>query len=271
MRTDKTFAHTEDDWQSIKASLVRVDIDADAVTVPDRWWAHPDPAAALVAEPQLIGEKKQWVMLVKRPLREQLQELAADYRGLAVQRKQGDLLMPRQRKALNKLEAACAMLDAETLLFSPYTAGAREALTAVLAKVKKSLTPRQEAGEIQEKLKKLKPARAALELLQFIPETAVAREALTSLIAHVERKRDRLMAAGSRRGVNLYKVHIEYWGKLVLLWQAITLGQTARQRERGLNRFLLACSAPAFPEVTSKSNIKNFIKNFRRKLPFDQA
>src|SRR5262249_36506839 len=48
------FAYSEADWQKIKASLARVGIDADAVTVPDRWWAYPDPAAALVAEPELI-------------------------------------------------------------------------------------------------------------------------------------------------------------------------------------------------------------------------
>jgi hypothetical protein len=66
---DKTFAYSEADWQGIKASLDRVGIDADAVTIGDRWWAQPDPAAALAAAPQ-------------RPLREQLRELAADHSGL---------------------------------------------------------------------------------------------------------------------------------------------------------------------------------------------
>src|SRR5262249_53296338 len=150
---------------------------ADAVTVPDRWWAHPDPAAALVAEPQQIGEKKHWV-LVKRPLREQLQELAADYRGLAAYRKQGD-----------------------------------------------SLTPRQEAAEIQEILNKLEAARAALNsrLLDFIPQTAVgpepqtavAREALTVIIDKAKRHVDKLTAEGSRSSVNARKVHIEYWDALL--------------------------------------------------------
>src|SRR6516164_921688 len=124
VRPDK-FAYSEADWQKIKASLARVGIDADAVTVPDRWWAHPDPAAALVAEPQLIDfEKKQWVMLAKRPLREQLQELAADYRGLAAHSNQGDSLTPRQEAAeiqeiLNKLEAARAALNSRLLDFIP--------------------------------------------------------------------------------------------------------------------------------------------------------
>src|SRR6516165_5596085 len=124
---DKTFAYSEADWQSIKVSLDRIGIDADAVTVPDRYWAHPDPAAALVAEPELIGKKIQGVILVKRPLREQLQELAGDYLGLAEFIKQGKALTPRQeaaeiREALSKLEAARATLDnSMTFLFSPHS------------------------------------------------------------------------------------------------------------------------------------------------------
>ena len=200
--TDKTFAYSEADWQSIKTSLDRIGIDADAMTVGDRWWAQPDPAAALAAEP-------------KRPLREQLQELAADYRGLAAYSKQGD-----------------------------------------------SLTPLQEADKIQEKLKKLEPARAALDswLLQFIPQTAVAREALTVVIAKAKRHVDKLTAEGSRSSVNARKVHIQYWGMLMLLWQAITADQNRQQRERGLNLFLLACSTPAFPQKTSKSRLNDFCK-----------
>jgi len=82
-----------------------------------------------VAEPQQIGEKKHWV-LVKRPLREQLQELAGDHLGLV---ELGKSLTPQQRKALNNLKAACVRLNTERLLlFSPHTAGAREALAAVL-------------------------------------------------------------------------------------------------------------------------------------------
>jgi hypothetical protein len=198
--TDKTFAYSEADWQKIKASLARVGIDADVVTVGDRWWAQPDPAAVLVAKPQ-------------RPLREQLQELAADYRGLAAYCKQGH-----------------------------------------------SLTPLQAAAELRKKLMKLEPARAALDsrLLVFIPQTEVAREVLTVVIAKAKRHAERLMAEGSQSKLNARKVHIEYWGQLVLLWQAITADQNRRQRERGLNPFLLACSAPAFPEATSKTRVNDF-------------
>src|SRR5215831_2068498 len=88
VRTDKTFAYSEADWQKIKASLARVGIDADAVAVGDRWWAQPDPAAALMAEP-------------RRPLLEQLQEMAGDHLGLV---ELGKSLTPQQRKALNNLK-----------------------------------------------------------------------------------------------------------------------------------------------------------------------
>src|SRR6516225_374386 len=117
-------------------------IDADAVTVPDRWWAHPDPAAALVAEPQLIGKKIQGVILVKRPLREQLQELAGDYLGLAEFIKQGKALTPRQeaaeiREALNKfarpLAAALALDNSLTFSFSPHREDVSKALAPFIA------------------------------------------------------------------------------------------------------------------------------------------
>ena len=202
--TDKAFAYSEDDWRKIEASLARVGIDADAMMVGpgDRWWALPDPAAALAAKPQ-------------RPLREQLRELAAYYRGLATFSKRGG-----------------------------------------------SLTPWQEAVEIRKKLNKLEPARAALgsRLLLFIPEAADAREALTVVIAKAKRHVDKLTAEGSQSKLNARKVHIEYWGELMRLWQAITADQNRRQRERGLNPFLLACSTPAFPKVTSKSSVNGFCK-----------
>ena len=205
--TDKTFVYSNAEWQSIKTSLDRIGIDADTMTVGDRWWAQPDPSAALAAGP-------------KQSLREQLRELAADYRGLAAYSKRGH-----------------------------------------------SLTPLQEADEIGEKLKKLEPARAALDsrLLQFIPQTAAAREALAVVIAKAKRHVDKLRAEGSRSSVNARKAHILYWGMLMLLWQATTANQNRRQRERSLNPFLLACSTPAFPEETSKSRVNDFCKKRRKR------
>src|SRR5262245_28451958 len=61
----KTFAYSDAEWRKIKDILACVGIDADAMTIGDEWWAQPT-AAALVAEP-------------RRPLREQLQGLAAEF------------------------------------------------------------------------------------------------------------------------------------------------------------------------------------------------
>ena len=246
VRADKTFGYSDADRQSIKASLARVGIDADAETVGERWWVQSNPEAALVAEP-------------RRPLLEQLQEMAGDHLGLV---ELGKSLTPQQRKALNNLKTACVRLNTERLLlFSPHTAGAREALAAVLDKARKPLTPRQEAGELREMLKELQLARAALELLpQFTPETAVAREALTPLIAHVERHHDKCMAEGSWGRFSAHKVHIEYWGRLVLLWQTITRAGAPSQRPRkeALGQFLLACTKPAFSEPMLRSSSSGF-------------
>src|SRR5262249_54447703 len=84
----KHFAYSDPDRQSIKASFTLVGIDADAETVGERWWAQSNPAAALVAEP-------------RRPLLEQLQEMAGDHLGLV---ELGKSLTPQQRKALNNLK-----------------------------------------------------------------------------------------------------------------------------------------------------------------------
>ena len=80
------------------------------------------------------------------------------------------------------------------------------------------------------------------------------------IIDKAKRHVDRLTAEGSRSSVNARKVHIEYWDALVLLWQAIAANRNRRQRERNLNPFLLACSTPAFPKVTSKSRVNDFCK-----------
>src|SRR5262249_1716358 len=113
----KTFSYSDADRQSIKASFTLVGIDGGGETVGERWWAQSNPEAALVAEP-------------RRLLLEQLQEMAGDYLGLV---ELGKSLTPQQRKALNNLKTACVRLNTERLLlFSPHTAGAREALAAVL-------------------------------------------------------------------------------------------------------------------------------------------
>ena len=124
---DRTFAYSDTDWQKIKLSLDRVDINADAVTVGDRYWAQPYPATALTAAPQ-------------RPLREQLQELAADYRGLS---HWDGSLTPKQEAAkiqrvLHTLERARLALTSSGVGFISYeSGGVREAVGALIAKAER--------------------------------------------------------------------------------------------------------------------------------------
>ena len=150
--TDKTFAFSDADWQRIVASLAPVGIDADAISVREDWWAHRD----LMAEP-------------RRPLREQLQNCVACYRGRAVCRKHGDFLTPRQeaaeiQEAVKTLEAARVALGSPTLLLIPDTEGTCEALDRHIADAKRKcdrlmatkspsrLNARKEYSECWEKL-----------------------------------------------------------------------------------------------------------------------
>lgn len=202
---DRTFAYSDADWRKIKASLALVDIDADAVTVGDQWWAQFDPETALTTAP-------------RRPLREQLQALAADYRGLWSWHKERRSLTPKQeavkiRIALNALEVAHDKLNSSRVGFISY-----------------------EGGD--------------------------AREAMTALIAKTKRHLNTLNAMGSRSSANARKVHIIYWGKLVLLWQTIIRTGTSRlgrgQRKEALSQFLLVCSGPALPEEMQRSSPSGF-------------
>jgi hypothetical protein len=203
---DRTFAYSDADWRKIKASLALVGVDADAVTVGDQWWARPD------SKKELITTASQ------RPLREQLQEMAADYRGLWSWRKKG-----------------------------------------------RSLTPKQEAVEIRTVLDALEVAHDKLNSsrVSFIRHAGgEVREALTVVIAKAKRHVDLLTAEGSRSSDNAHKVHIAYWGELVLLWQTIIRTGTSRlgrrQPKEALGQFLLVCSEPAFPEEMQGSSPSGF-------------
>jgi hypothetical protein len=156
--TDKAFAFSDADWQRIVASLAPVGIDADAITVREDWWA---PADAIAVREDLMAEPR-------RPLREQLQNCVACYRGRAVCRKHGDFLTPRQeaaeiREAVKTLEVARDTLGSATLLFID-TAGTCEALDRHIADAKRKcdrlmatkspsrLNARKEYSECWEKL-----------------------------------------------------------------------------------------------------------------------
>src|SRR5262249_18297480 len=106
-----------------------------------------------------------------------------------------------------------------------------------------------------------------------------AREAITTIIANTKRRLKKLNAEGSSSSKNARKVHIEYWGKLMLLWQTIIRNRTSqlprRQRNEALSQFLLACSEPAFPEEMQRSSpsssrpptTKSRIASFLKKTP----
>jgi hypothetical protein len=188
---DRTFAYSDADWLKIKQSLKwHSGIDADAVTIGDRWWARSDPTTAITAAP-------------RRQLREQLEALASDYHALSRWRREGH-----------------------------------------------SLTPKQEAAKIQKVLNAFKRARPAIDSLMYI------RETMNVFIARLERHRNKLLALGNRSSANARKVHIEYWGELVVLRRAIAAGKNPQGVP--LNHFLYVCSLPVFPETT-RGRIRSFI------------
>ena len=123
----KTFAYSDAEWQKIKNILAPLDIDADAMTIGDLWWAQ-STAAALVAEP-------------RRPLREQLQGLAAEFLGLVEFYKQGAprALTPWQeaaeiREALRQARGFRATLDNTlTFSFSPHREEVSKPLALLIA------------------------------------------------------------------------------------------------------------------------------------------
>jgi len=136
----KTFAYSDAEWQKIKNILAHLDIDADAMTIGDLWWAQAclllvdrelqlsHAAAALVAEP-------------RRPLREQLQGLAAEFLGLVEFYKQGapGALTPWQeaaeiREALKQARGFRATLDNTlTFSFSPHREEVSKPLALLIA------------------------------------------------------------------------------------------------------------------------------------------
>jgi hypothetical protein len=213
-RPDRTFAYSDANWKEIESCLAQLDIDADTLTVGDRWWAQPYPATALLASPQ-------------RPLREQLQEMAADYRGLSRWRKEGYSLTPKQeaaeiQKALNALDRAYRTLNSSRVGIVYFDLRAWPPVD--------HNKPGYEAG--------------------------AACAAMRALTIKLKRYHDKLTALGHRSGANARKVHIEYWGELVVLWKAITAGQEPRG---GLSHFLFVCSSPTFPEETTQDHIRNFL------------
>jgi len=202
---DRTFAYSDADWRKIKASLVLVGIDADAVTVGDQWWAQPEPETALTTAP-------------RRPLREQLQALAADYRGLGSWQKKGRSLTPKQEAVkigivLKALELAHDKLSSSGVGFIQNEGSdVRETMTAFIAKTKRKLKRLNAEGSSSSK----NAGKVHIEywdILVFLWRTII------------------------RNGTS-------------------QLGR--RQRKEALCQFLLACSEPAFPEEMQRSSPSSF-------------
>ena len=113
--------------------LARAGIDADTATVGDRWWAQPYPVAALLAPPQ-------------RPLREQLQELASDYRqlwrGLTPKQEADEI-----QTVLDTLVHARVTLNSSKVGFVAYESdGVREAVDAFTVKAERHIARLRAAG-----------------------------------------------------------------------------------------------------------------------------
>jgi hypothetical protein len=216
---DRKFAYSDADWQKIKASLAGVGIDADAVTVGDRWWARPDPKTALTRAS-------------RRPLREQLQALAADYLGLWSWRANARSLTLNQERDRTQ-EVLDVLKRAQDVLESPPRVG-------FVCRV---------AGDL--------PGR----LGALIDKIERHRDMLEDAIKGKPHFRLETATSGSSGSSdNARRVHSEYWNKLVLLWQTIT----RRKRQRGLTEFLRACSKPAFKDQTTEQSVRSFLARMRQ-------
>jgi hypothetical protein len=212
---DRKFAYSDADWQKIKASLAGAGVDADAVTVGDCWWARPDPKKALTTAP-------------RRPLREQLQALAADYLGLWSWRANACSLTLKQELARTQEVLDVLKRTQDVLVEAPRVGFVCRA-----------------AGDL--------PGR----LGTLIDKIDRHRDMLEDAVRGKPRFRLEAAATGGSSGSsdNARKAHTEYWDKLVLLWQTIT----HRKRQRGLTEFLRACSKPAFKDQTTEGSVRSFL------------
>jgi hypothetical protein len=215
---DTTFAYGDSDWQKIKASLAGVD--ADAVKVGDRWWAQPCPRTALTRKP-------------KRLLREQLQEMAADYLGLWSWRANAWSLTLKQELARTQ-EASDVLKRAQD----------------VLVKVPRVGAVSRAAGDLPGQLGAL------------IDKIDRHCDMLEDAVRGKPHFRLEAAATGGSGGSsdNARKAHTEYWDKLVLMWQTIT----HRKQQRGLTKFLHACSKPAFKDQTTENGVRSFLARMRQ-------
>jgi hypothetical protein len=85
---------------------------------------------------------------------------------------------------------------------------------------------------------------------------ARARADLSALVGALECCRDELMGIDSR-GKHFQSMHIQFWKEATHVWCD---NVKAKWRGKHLERFLISCSKPFFPEATTGGAISAFIE-----------
>jgi len=111
-----------------------------------------------------------------------------------------------------------------------------------------------------------KPEGDPLTRLKRFPELAEPAShleaALRAFTAELERCRKVVAAGGDGRGKGNATVHRLFWKELVDVWRA-NLGKDIHwgMRTNHLESFIIACSGPFFPEETTDTAVRNFVKD----------
>ena len=113
----------------------------------------------------------------------------------------------------------------------------------------------------------MRQAAASLEAAHAIfaryldTEVDAIDDELMPVIAKTRHRLDRLVEKGGRRA-NARKPHVEFWGRLALLWQQMKVEHppTRQPLQKDLIEFLRACSSATFPAAAAtKHALRNFI------------
>jgi hypothetical protein len=184
------------------------------------------------------------------------------------------------RRIKDSLRAVGINADQMTLRMLNGDIPLREALpyaawTCALMKSKAHIPlPSEQANDLKAMIDRLRETLELLEPMRLyfrdysvyksIPFEPVRRE-LAKLIADLEHRRQALMASGSHRGKNTRKPVTEFWHGLTEEWLRLE-PQAGHARRRHLQRFLLACADPFFPNVTNKA-AATFVDRCLSKVP----
>jgi hypothetical protein len=134
-------------------------------------------------------------------------------------------------------------------------------------------TPSEQADDLKgminrlrETLEQLEPRRLYCRYCSLYKPVPLepARRELAKLTADLEQRRQALMAE-SHRGKHTLKPVTNFWrGLTEEVW--LRQPQPGHARRRHLQRFLLACSEPFFPNVTNKT-VAAFVDRYLAKVP----